>query len=117
MHRQCLPSAHSRSACLQARAWQDAGLPPLRVSVNVSALQLKGDGLRTTLAENLALDEALLRRDGSYPSGHAALGYGWSLQTGPAGVTFSNPTASSTDATFTATGTEQVCLTDATRLR
>jgi EAL domain-containing protein (putative c-di-GMP-specific phosphodiesterase class I) len=28
-----------RQACRQARAWQDQGLPPVRVAVNVSALQ------------------------------------------------------------------------------
>jgi EAL domain-containing protein (putative c-di-GMP-specific phosphodiesterase class I) len=26
-------------ACRQARAWMDAGLPPVRIAVNVSALQ------------------------------------------------------------------------------
>jgi predicted signal transduction protein with EAL and GGDEF domain len=30
-----------RQACAQARAWQDAGLPPLRVAVNLSARQLR----------------------------------------------------------------------------
>ncbi len=30
-----------RQACAQARAWQDAGLPPLRVAVNFSARQLR----------------------------------------------------------------------------
>jgi EAL domain-containing protein (putative c-di-GMP-specific phosphodiesterase class I) len=29
-----------RTACAQARAWQQEGLPPVRVAVNVSALQL-----------------------------------------------------------------------------
>jgi diguanylate cyclase (GGDEF)-like protein len=32
-----------RSACTQARAWQDAGLPPLRLSVNLSARQFQKD--------------------------------------------------------------------------
>lgn len=30
-----------RRACLQARAWQDAGLTPLRIAVNVSAVELQ----------------------------------------------------------------------------
>jgi EAL domain-containing protein (putative c-di-GMP-specific phosphodiesterase class I) len=30
-----------RTACKQNKAWQDAGLPPIRVAVNVSNLQLK----------------------------------------------------------------------------
>jgi diguanylate cyclase (GGDEF)-like protein/PAS domain S-box-containing protein len=29
-----------REACRQARAWQDAGLPPLRMAVNISAVEL-----------------------------------------------------------------------------
>ena len=32
-------------ACRQAKAWQDAGLPPIPIAVNVSALQLRRDGL------------------------------------------------------------------------
>jgi len=27
--------------CRQARAWQDAGLPPLRIAINVSAVELR----------------------------------------------------------------------------
>jgi len=34
-----------RKACAQNRAWQDAGLPPLRVAVNVSARQFRDRGL------------------------------------------------------------------------
>ncbi|GAB4508201.1 MAG: hypothetical protein Tsb0026_06470 [Sulfuricaulis sp.] len=34
-----------RQACAQARAWQDAGLPPVRVSVNLSARQFRQRGL------------------------------------------------------------------------
>lgn len=30
-----------RKACLQNKAWQDAGLPPIRIAVNVSAQQIK----------------------------------------------------------------------------
>ncbi|WP_298231363.1 bifunctional diguanylate cyclase/phosphodiesterase [uncultured Azohydromonas sp.] len=33
------------TACLQNRKWQDAGLPPISVSVNVSPLQLEKDSL------------------------------------------------------------------------
>jgi diguanylate cyclase (GGDEF)-like protein/PAS domain S-box-containing protein len=33
-----------RAACLQARAWQDAGLPPLRMVVNLSDRQFKQPG-------------------------------------------------------------------------
>ena len=32
-----------RTACTQARAWQNAGLPPLRLSVNLSARQFQKD--------------------------------------------------------------------------
>jgi diguanylate cyclase (GGDEF)-like protein/PAS domain S-box-containing protein len=39
-----------REACRQNKAWQDAGIPPLRVAVNVSARQLK----QKTLAEKVA---------------------------------------------------------------
>jgi diguanylate cyclase (GGDEF)-like protein/PAS domain S-box-containing protein len=31
-----------RTACLQARAWQEAGGPPLRIAVNISGKQLNG---------------------------------------------------------------------------
>ncbi len=44
----------AQKVCRQLASWRDQGLPLKPVSVNVSALQLKGDGLRTTLAENLA---------------------------------------------------------------
>jgi EAL domain-containing protein (putative c-di-GMP-specific phosphodiesterase class I) len=30
-----------REACRQARAWQDAGLPPIRVAINISAVELR----------------------------------------------------------------------------
>ncbi len=32
-----------REACRQARAWQDAGLPPVSVAVNVSSLEFRSD--------------------------------------------------------------------------
>lgn len=42
-------------ACRQARAWQDAGLPPMIVAVNVSAVEFRDkdflQGLRTILRE------------------------------------------------------------------
>jgi diguanylate cyclase (GGDEF)-like protein len=38
-----------REACLQARAWQDRGLAPLRVSVNLSPSQFRGSGLGDTI--------------------------------------------------------------------
>jgi diguanylate cyclase (GGDEF)-like protein/PAS domain S-box-containing protein len=44
-----------REACRQARAWQDAGLRPLAIAVNVSAVEFRDksfvEGVRTTLAE------------------------------------------------------------------
>ena len=32
-----------REACRQARAWQDAGLPPITIAVNTSALEFQAD--------------------------------------------------------------------------
>jgi diguanylate cyclase (GGDEF)-like protein/PAS domain S-box-containing protein len=44
-----------REACKQARDWQDAGLPPLPIAVNVSAVEFRDkgfvQGVRTILAE------------------------------------------------------------------
>ena len=44
-----------REACRQARAWQDAGLRPVPVSVNISGVELQGssflDGVRDILQE------------------------------------------------------------------
>jgi predicted signal transduction protein with EAL and GGDEF domain len=42
-----------RQACAQARAWQDAGLPPVRVSVNFSARQFRQHGLYDTITAAL----------------------------------------------------------------
>jgi diguanylate cyclase (GGDEF)-like protein/PAS domain S-box-containing protein len=62
-------------ACRQARAWQGLGLPPLPVSVNVSALEFRHkdfvEGVRTVLAEThlaaryleLELTEGVLMED------------------------------------------------------
>ena len=47
-----------REACRQARAWQDRGLSPLRVSVNLSPSQFRGSGLADTIRG--ALDGARL---------------------------------------------------------
>jgi diguanylate cyclase (GGDEF)-like protein/PAS domain S-box-containing protein len=42
-----------REACRQARAWQDAGLPPMRIAVNVSPVEFRDtgfvEGVRTAL--------------------------------------------------------------------
>ncbi len=43
-----------QKVCAQLAKWREAGLSPSPVSVNVSALQLKGDGLRQALATSLA---------------------------------------------------------------
>ena len=45
-----------REACRQARAWQDDGVPPLRVSVNLSASQFRDSGLVESIRR--ALDDA-----------------------------------------------------------
>jgi diguanylate cyclase (GGDEF)-like protein/PAS domain S-box-containing protein len=42
-----------RAACTQNKAWQDAGLPPFVVSVNVSVRQFRQDNLVQTIAEVL----------------------------------------------------------------
>jgi diguanylate cyclase len=48
-----------REACRQARAWQDDGVAPLRVSVNVSAPQFRESGLVDSIRR--ALDDAGLQ--------------------------------------------------------
>ncbi|HWG70565.1 MAG TPA: EAL domain-containing protein [Steroidobacteraceae bacterium] len=42
-----------REACRQARAWQDDGVPPLRVSVNLSASQFRDSGLLDSIRRAL----------------------------------------------------------------
>ncbi|HEY0060481.1 MAG TPA: EAL domain-containing protein [Telluria sp.] len=42
-----------RQACLQNKAWQDAGMPPLRVAVNVSAHQFMVGNLPEVVADAL----------------------------------------------------------------
>jgi EAL domain-containing protein (putative c-di-GMP-specific phosphodiesterase class I) len=52
-----------RTACAQARAWQSAGFPPLRMAVNISPRQFRhprlAERIRSILAET-ALDAGLL---------------------------------------------------------
>jgi len=43
-----------RAACLQNKAWQDAGLPPLSVAVNISSVQFKQKNLIHTVRQALA---------------------------------------------------------------
>ena len=43
-----------REACRQNKAWQDAGLPPIAVSVNVSARQFRENHIAAVVAEALA---------------------------------------------------------------
>jgi EAL domain-containing protein (putative c-di-GMP-specific phosphodiesterase class I) len=38
-----------RAACMQHHAWRAAGLPPLRVAVNISARQFNGNNLMKTI--------------------------------------------------------------------
>ncbi|MBW8328103.1 MAG: EAL domain-containing protein [Thiobacillus sp.] len=64
-----------REACRQARAWQDAGLPPVSIAVNTSALEFRArdflEYLRATLEASrleahyleLELTESVLMRD------------------------------------------------------
>ena len=42
-----------RTACMQAVAWQEMGLQPIRVAVNLSARQFSGDDIVRTVAEVL----------------------------------------------------------------
>jgi EAL domain-containing protein (putative c-di-GMP-specific phosphodiesterase class I) len=43
-----------REACRQNRSWQDSGLPPLHVAVNISALQFRQAGFVDSVREVLA---------------------------------------------------------------
>jgi diguanylate cyclase (GGDEF)-like protein len=42
-----------QEACRQNKAWQDMGMPPLRVAVNISALQFQQKGLLECIAQAL----------------------------------------------------------------
>jgi EAL domain-containing protein (putative c-di-GMP-specific phosphodiesterase class I) len=67
-----------REACRQARAWQDAGLPPIPVAVNVSSAEFRKtdfvEGVRTILKETglearyleLELTEGVLMDDAKF---------------------------------------------------
>jgi len=50
-----------REACTQAKTWADAGLHPITISVNVSALQLRSEGFLDSLS-------AILKETGLNPS-------------------------------------------------
>ena len=64
-----------REACRQARAWQDAGLEPMRIAINTSAVELRAkdfvEGVRAILTETgleprcleLELTETFLMQD------------------------------------------------------
>jgi diguanylate cyclase (GGDEF)-like protein/PAS domain S-box-containing protein len=43
-----------RTACQQARAWQDAGLPPVRVAINLSAVQFRHKNLHESITQALS---------------------------------------------------------------
>lgn len=43
-----------RTACAQNRAWQEMGLPPMRIAVNISSVQFHRSDLNRTVAEVLA---------------------------------------------------------------
>ena len=52
-----------REACTQAKAWEDAGLRPIEVYVNVSALQFRSDGFLdglTAILDETGLNPKLL---------------------------------------------------------
>jgi EAL domain-containing protein (putative c-di-GMP-specific phosphodiesterase class I) len=51
-----------REACRQARAWQQAGLPTIRVAVNVSAVELRAPDLVSSVLDTLA-DSGMHARD------------------------------------------------------
>ena len=64
-----------REGCRQARAWQDEGLPPMRIAINISAVELRSKdfvaGVRAILTETglepryleLELTESFLMQD------------------------------------------------------
>ncbi len=53
MNYPCIGEWVLRSACVQNRAWQLAGLPPLRIAVNLSARQFQQQNLIKTIAQVL----------------------------------------------------------------
>ena len=70
-----------RTACLQARKWQDEGLPAVPVAVNVSAVQFRHDGFRDLIRR-------VLHETGIAP-GYVELELTESLLLSNADVTFS----------------------------
>jgi len=93
-----------REACLQARAWQDAGLPPITVAVNTSALEFRArdflENIRATLADTgleprhleLELTESVLMRDAESTDSllHALAGLGVKLAVDDFGTGYSS---------------------------
>ncbi len=93
-----------REACFQARAWQDAGLPPITVAVNTSAIEFRAgdflEYLRATLEESrldpcyleLELTESVLMRDAASADSvlHALAGLGVKLAVDDFGTGYSS---------------------------
>jgi diguanylate cyclase (GGDEF)-like protein len=93
-----------REACLQARTWLLAGLPPITVSVNTSALEFRAkdfvDNIRATLEETrlephyleLELTESVLMRDTEHTHSvlHALVDLGVKLSIDNFGTGFSS---------------------------
>jgi diguanylate cyclase (GGDEF)-like protein len=46
-----------QTACRQNRAWQEAGLPPVKMAVNLSARQFHQENLESTVASALAISD------------------------------------------------------------
>jgi diguanylate cyclase (GGDEF)-like protein/PAS domain S-box-containing protein len=51
-----------RESCRQARAWQDAGIAPIRIAVNTSAVELRADEFMSHVVSSLA-DSGLQARN------------------------------------------------------
>ncbi|GCB02317.1 diguanylate cyclase/phosphodiesterase (GGDEF & EAL domains) with PAS/PAC sensor(s) [Sulfuriferula multivorans] len=93
-----------REACLQARAWQDAGLQPITVAVNTSAIEFRAkdflENVRATLADTglepryleLELTESVLMRDAASTDSmlHALAGLGVKLAIDDFGTGYSS---------------------------
>jgi EAL domain-containing protein (putative c-di-GMP-specific phosphodiesterase class I) len=93
-----------REACRQLRAWRDAGLPPMRIAINVSAVELRDRefvaGVLAALTETglepryleLELTETFLMHDSSSTAGvlHALKGLGVQLALDDFGTGYSS---------------------------